>query len=418
MHETQGGPPGSNKEPGLPASSPLWSNTTKLVVALTLVATIAGFFISFRKIVGPLLLAFLLAYVLHPTVDYVRRRLPASWRLSTTLVYLVLLILVLGILVGGGFVLVDQTLSLVKFLERQVANLPVLIDQITSNPIHIGPFEFRPGNVEFQSAVTQLFGAIQPLFGRVGALIAGFASSAAIFIGWTLFVLLISYFILAESQGVPGEIINLRIPGYQADIDRMKAELGRIWNAFLRGQLIIVLLTVLIYSFLLAVLGVRFFYGLALLAGLARFIPYVGPAIAWAAYGLVAFFQGDTLFGLEPLTYALVVIVIAWVTDIIMDNYVAPRVLGSALRVHPAMVMVAALVGASLLGVVGVVLAAPVLATVKLFLDYAVRKLSDQDPWEGMEISLPPPRPLPPGVSGMSRQVSTWWHKLREAGKR
>ncbi len=405
---------GPGAPPRIPEpTSPPWSNTTKLVVALTLVAALAGFFISFRNIVGPLLMAFLLAYVLYPTANHIRRRLPASWRVSVTLIYVVLFVIILGVLVWGGFVLVDQILALIKFLDRQVANLPTLIDELTAHPLRIGPFVLGLGTVELQGILTQLFGAVQPLFTRVGSLVAGLASSAAVLIGWTLFVLLISYFILAESEGVPGEIINLNIPRYQADIDRMKIELGRIWNAFLRGQLIIFLLTILIYSILLGGLGVRFFYGLALLAGLARFVPYVGPAITWTAYGLVSYFQGSTFFGLNSFTYALIVVGIALLTDMIMDNFVTVRVLGSALRVHPAMVMVAAIVGATLLGVIGVVLAAPVLATLKLFLGYAFRKLSDQDPWEGMDVSPPAPRPLPPGLGGVWRRVKGGWNRLR-----
>ncbi len=408
-------------ENGMPSSqpspvrqvSPPWSNTTKLVVALTLVAAVAGFFISFRNIVGPLLMAFLLAYVLYPTANYIRRRLPTSWRVSVTLIYAVLVVIILGVLVWGGFVLVDQILAMIKFLDRQVANLPSLIDELTAHPLQIGPFVLKLGTVELQGILTQLFGTIQPLFTQVGGLVAGIASSAAVLIGWTLFVLLISYFILAESQGVPGEIINLNIPSYEGDVERMKVELGRIWNAFLRGQLIIFLLTILIYSTLLGILGVRFFYGLALLAGLARFVPYVGPAITWTAYGLVSYFQGYTLFGLNSFTYALIVVGIALLTDMIMDNFVSIRLLGNALRVHPAMVMVAAIVGASLLGVIGVVLASPVLATTLLFLRYAFRKLSDQDPWQGIDISPPQPRQLP-GLDSASRWIQKRWKQLRK----
>ncbi len=409
-----GDPVEANAPPQIPEpTSPPWSNTTKLVVALTLVAVVAGFFISFRNIVGPLLMAFLLAYVLYPTANYIRSRLPTSWRVSVTLIYVVLFIIILGVLIWGGFVLVDQILALIKFLDRQVANLPALINDLTSHPLQIGPFILGLGTAELQGILTQLFGAVQPLFTQVGGLVGGIASSAAVLIGWTLFVLLISYFILAELEGVPGEIFALNIPHYQQDIDRMKIELGRIWNAFLRGQLIIFLLTILIYSILLAVLGVRYFYGLALLAGLARFVPYVGPAITWTAYGLVAYFQGSTFFGLSPLVYALIVVGIALFIDTIMDNFVTVRVLGSALRVHPAMVMVAAIVGATLLGVIGVVLAAPVLATLKLFFGYAFRKLSDQDPWEGMDISPPTPRPLLPGFGGLWRRAKGRWRRLR-----
>jgi hypothetical protein len=86
------------------------------------------------------------------------------------------------------------------------------------------------------------------------------------------------------------------------------------------------------------------------------------------------------------------VVVAGWITDAVMDNLISPRIFSNALRIHPAAVMVAALVAFNVLGIVGVVLAAPVLATLKLFLDYTIRKLLDLDPWSGIvRISPPPP---------------------------
>ena len=136
----------------------------------------------------------------------------------------------------------------------------------------------------------------------------------------------------------------------------------------------------------------KFYFGLALLAGLARFIPYVGPAIAWITYGLVTFLQGTTVFGLAPLAYSGLVVGLAWLTVVVLDNYVTPSIMSNALRVHPAATMVAALMAFNLLGVIGMILAAPVLATFKLLLDYLFAKLFDRDPWESIEtISAPMP---------------------------
>jgi predicted PurR-regulated permease PerM len=103
----------------------------------------------------------------------------------------------------------------------------------------------------------------------------------------------------------------------------------------------------------------------------------------------VAYFQGTTPLGLTPLAFAILVVVISLVLDFIMDNYAVPRLLGDALNIHPAAVLVAALVGASLLGVIGIILAAPVLATARLFIAYGLRKLSDEDPWANVESEDP-----------------------------
>jgi predicted PurR-regulated permease PerM len=199
--------------------------------------------------------------------------------------------------------------------------------------------------------------------------------------------MLMAYFILAETGGVPEQIFYVNVPGYSGDIKKLGISLGRVWNAFLRGQLLIIGLVIIVYTVLFGALGVRYFFGLAIIAGLARFLPYIGPFIAWSAYALVAYFQGTTLFGFSSLGYAVFIVGIAWLTDLIIDNFVATRVMANVLKVHPAAILIAALIGASVLGITGVVLAAPVLATVELVIRYVLRKMFDLDPWEGIDIS-------------------------------
>ena len=82
----------------------------------------------------------------------------------------------------------------------------------------------------------------------------------------------------------------------------------------------------------------------------------------------------------------LLIVGIAWLIDVLLDNVVVPRLLADALKVHPAAVMVGALIGISILGVIGVVLAAPVVATFKLVLDYGTAKMLDQDPWKDLKM--------------------------------
>ena len=80
--------------------------------------------------------------------------------------------------------------------------------------------------------------------------------------------------------------------------------------------------------------------------------------------------------------------------DQIMDNLVTPRIIAQALRVHPAAVLIAALIALRVLGLVGVVVAAPILATVALIWNYTMRKMLDLDPWpQGAPAPPPPVRP-------------------------
>jgi predicted PurR-regulated permease PerM len=235
--------------------------------------------------------------------------------------------------------------------------------------------------IDINALTDQLISVVQPLLGQTGQILGTVASGAAQVFGWAAFILLVSFFVMSESGGLRGSIFKLNIPGYNQDISKLGEELGRIWNAFLRGQIIIFFLTVIIYTIMLSALGLRYAIGLAFLAGFARFLPYIGPAINWVILVLVAYFQPFKLFGMEPLAYTLLVVVLALVVDQIFDNLVSPRIMADALKVHPAGVLVMALVSANLLGILGVVIAAPFLATLQLFGRYILRKMFDQDPW-------------------------------------
>jgi predicted PurR-regulated permease PerM len=374
--------------------SPPWSSTVKLVAGLSLVALAAWLLIRFREVVGVLLIAILLAYLLYPLTDWIRNLTKISWRFAATLVFLMSVIIVLGLITLGGLAIVDQSQSLISFLQGTLGDLPRLVDSLPK--FHFGTFNFPPTDLtELGSVGQQLLSIVQPILNRTTSLLTAIASGAASVLGWTFFTLLVSYFILAESKGIPSRMFSVRVPVYGEDFRRFGRYLAGIWNAFLRGQLTIILITVVDYTVLLSILGVHYSLGLALLAGLARFVPYVGPLVAWTSYGLVAYFQGYTPFGIPPLAYVFVVVGCAWLTDLVMDNFVAARLMGNALKIHPAAVMVSAIIGVNLLGLTGVMLAAPVLATCKLFFEYVFNKLLDRDPWEGIKTNQPPViRPL------------------------
>jgi predicted PurR-regulated permease PerM len=161
-----------------------------------------------------------------------------------------------------------------------------------------------------------------------------------------------------------------------------------------------------VYSILLPVFGVRYSLGIALMAALAKFLPYIGPAITWTVLGLVSFFQAEHSFGLQPLAYTLLVLGIILFIDQVIDSLIAPRIMADALKVHPAAVLVAIIMGASLFGLLGVVIAAPLLATFTLLARYAMRKMFDLDPWEGKKVN-PEPSPYSGLIGRMRRFLRT-----------
>lgn len=354
----------------------------KTVVGLTIVAIFGALLVWFRRIIGPLILTFILAYLLYPLVKRLSEQTKISWRAATNLIYLVVIVIVVGVLTLTGLAIVQQIQSLLTFVQRFIEDIPQIISNLSMQVYQIGPFTIDFGQLlNVQTLTNEVLSVAQGLVGQLGIVIRSFAGSAAGIFGWGLFVLLISYFLLAEAGKIPGQLVRIDLPGYEYDLERLGHELRTIWNAFLRGQLTIILLVIVTYSVLLNILGLRFAIGIAIMAGLARFVPYVGPAITLVVTALVAFFQPSNYFGLQPIYYALLVIILMLITDQIYDNIISPRIFGHSLNVHPAAILITALILARFIGAIGLVLAAPAVATLSLLGRYVFRKMFDLEPF-------------------------------------
>jgi len=368
-----------------------WGSTTKLLIGLVIVGVAAFLLYRFSNLVTPLLMVVVLAYLLHPVNALIARGLRLSWKASVNILYLIILLSLIGLLTWGGVGLVGQIQSLIVSVQDIVANLPTYVEQLSTKVFTFGPFTLDMQTLDLSTLSQQVLSFVQPLLGRTGSLVGALAGGAAQTFGWTVFILIVSYFVMIESSGLRRDLFKIEIPGYTEDFARLGNELSRIWNAFLRGQIIVFLIAVTIYSILLPILGVRYALGIALMAGLAKFLPYIGPAITWVVMALVTFFQTNHPFGMSALAYMAMVVIITSIIDQIIDSLITPRIMASTLKVHPAAVLVTALISANLLGILGVVIAAPFLATFTLLGKYTMRKMFDLDPWPEAEEQPAPP---------------------------
>ncbi|OGN91725.1 MAG: hypothetical protein A2Y88_00280 [Chloroflexi bacterium RBG_13_48_10] len=394
-------------------TSPKWSSSLKIIVGLTIAVLLLIMLYRFRSIVGPLILAFILIYLLHPLAAFLSNHTRLSWRASVNIIYIILLILLISSSTLVILAAVQQSQSVIKTIEGFVNDLPNLITQLSSQKITIGPF--GPFDLsqftDLGQLGNQVISTLQSLIGKAGTLVGTLATATASTIGWGFFVMIISYFVLADAGKVPSALDYINIPGYSYDIQKMGTALGRIWNSFLRGQLTIVSMVILSYTILLSIMNVNYAFAIAILAGLARFVPYVGPLITYIVMALVIYFQKVNYFNLNQMIYLLLAIGLSLLLDQIYDNLVSPRIMGKSLGVHPAAVLVVAIIAANLIGIIGLVLAAPVLASVSLLGRYAIHKMLDRDPWADFQEVYEPM-----GIHWFGRffkYVSVWWNSRK-----
>jgi predicted PurR-regulated permease PerM len=393
--------------------SPPWSRTTKAIIASFSVVLVAIVLYRFRGLIQPLVLAAIIAFLLNPGINWAMRRLRLSRGWAVALVFVVVLLAAGAILGVGGFVVYDQTAQLVDDLPRLVTRVSDWVrDNLGVFTLRLGPYSFdlnlSPSQLDPGTLVRQAFDYFRPAVANGGSLAAQVATATVGVVSTFFVMIMVSIYLAKDSPRIWGAISDVaHAPGYRADADRLIREFVRIWDRYLRGQVLLALAMFAIVSVVLWAMGVRYAFGLGLLSGLLEFLPILGPLIAGVAAVLVALFQDGNNLGLESqVWFAVTVAAVMFALQQLEAAVLVPRFVGDALDLHPVIVIVVVLMGASLAGILGAVLAAPVAATVKLLAGYGWRKMFDQPPFPDPE---PPHEPHVP----LFQRVRAWWRRRR-----
>lgn len=371
-----------------------WGTTTKTLVAIAALILVALVVARFQSIIQLLVVAGIVSFLLVPIVRSLKKNARLSWTGATNIVFVFVILVLITASTATSLALVQQLQSLAFTIQRFLIELPEQIANLNSHAVVVGPWVLDLSRLDLAPIADQALAAVQPTIGRISTLLTSLASVAIESIARLVFVLAAAYFLTADYEKLRAGWTGFSIPGYERDTARLRKALGNIWDAFLRGQSLVALITGILTGLMMLALGVRSPLGLGLLGGLAKFVPILGPLTAGALAAVVALFQPGNWYGLSPLSHAILVIVCVIVLDQSIDYLLIPRLMGQSLNLHPVIILVGAIVGASLAGVLGLLLSAPSMATLLLIGRYITRKLLDQSPWDPPIDSLPrQPRP-------------------------
>ncbi len=388
--------------------SPRWGWATKLVVGLLLIAGLLALIIHFDDYFKLVITAFIISFLLHPLCRLITKRLKISWRIATAIVYFLMAGLVVWLITSAGSTIITQLQNLFDNLTKNVGGFTTFLETWSNRIIVVGPFQFTLPYLDTDVIAQTITEYLQPAAsqaGKVVGLVGGFLFNLVI-------TYMVSFFITSETNGVQKRMININVKGFEKDFRRIGMEISKIFNAFIRGEFTVVAIAIIVYTITLGILGLPYFLVLAIIAGLGRFIPYLGAWIGWIGFIIGAILQDPTPFGLTKLIYVFLVMAIAMVIDMVLDHVLTPKLMGDTLEVHPAAIMISALIGGQIFGLLGVILAAPTFATLKLLFGYATKKLFDQDPWEGMSYYRKPKEPaLLVALRKLGKKVRPWFKK-------
>jgi predicted PurR-regulated permease PerM len=370
-------------------SSPPWPNTTKALIGLLGLVLFGVLLVRFKTVVTMFFISLILTFLITPLIRWLHIRARFSWSMATNICFLFLILLIVVASTALGLIVVQQLQSLFQSTQRFLIDLSENIESASNALVQIGPWSLDLSKLNLGTPFEQALTYVEFVLNQASSLIASLATTAVETLVRTVFVIAVAYFLSVDNERVRSVWNRLSIPGYDVDLQRLRRALARLWDAFLRGQLIVVTITGLLTWLLMSILGVRFSLGLGVLGGIAKFIPMVGPTTAGAFAAVIALLQPDNWFNLTPVAHALLVILCVILLDQAIDYVIIPKIMGTSLNLHPVIIIVGALLGATLAGILGLLLSAPAMATIILFAKYIYRKMVDQSPWDPPIDELP-----------------------------
>lgn len=369
-----------------------WSPATKRIVVGGFVIVLLAFIWRAGAIVQPFLWAAILAYVLLPIVGAIESRL----HLPRTVAALVVFAAVLASIFGGGRLLVPRLVENARDLQT---NWPTLLRNaegtLTETLDQFGLSDLNDALIGPNVAEVER---------QLAAMLGRMALPFAVAIGHFLLeflVFLIATFLLLRDAPRLLEVLRRNLPrDHGAEIFQVLRDTNVMLGRYIRGQVILVALMSAVTTIALTVLDVPYSVLLGIMTGVLETIPFVGPITAGAIACLVALGHPNP-FGWSQLAYVGAVAVMYTILRHAEDYLVIPTVIGRAVRLHPAIVIFSLLSGGAVFGLLGIFLAVPVAATLRLVLIYVRAKLRDEDPLPPLAEDLaaatdaiPDPRPV------------------------
>ncbi len=341
----------------LPTTRPKWSTTTKLVVVL-LILLVGGLIArKFGEAIYPVILALILAFILAPLVTLLQRKFKLNRVVAIILVYLVLFILFGAILWIIIPILLNQIQVFIKDIDIWITQALNFFAQ----DFQIGSYIIS-GDVLLEPITNALQNILEPVVGSTIGIVGLLIESIA----WIVFIIIISIYLIKESKSILAWFEHL-VPSYgRLDYNHILNEINIIWSAFFRGQLLLALIVSVIITVEGLILGLPFALLMGVFAGLLEFLPSIGHGIWLVVASLLALILGSTWLPIPNWVFLLLVLSIHIIFTQFDLNYLIPKIIGRSVHLPPLVVILGILAGASLAGVLGVVLAAPTIASLRV----------------------------------------------------
>ncbi|MFC3602980.1 AI-2E family transporter [Deinococcus soli (ex Cha et al. 2016)] len=360
--------PSSGDSTRLNAFQYVWrSPWVRALVFLLAIYVVWRFVGQIRTVLIDFAVAFLIAYLANPLLNWLERG-----RVRRGLGVFFVVLIFAGLLSLAGVLLATvsgQLVTLIKALPDQIGSLGDVLDRVTSWLTDRGVpglADSRERLITAAQDYVQNFGQnivpiLQNALSSTGTLLNSLVSIGGV-VGQVLLILLMSVYLMIDYSRVNAALLHVFPRPWQPRVQEFSDLVGTAVGGYVRGQLLIASFIGVFVWLGLTIVGIPSAAAIGFLAGAFNIVPYLGPIIGATPAILLAL----TLPG--ALLKIVLVIVVFVAANQIEGNFLSPYILSRTTDLHPITVLVAILVGASLLGFAGALLAVPLVALGKLML--------------------------------------------------
>ncbi len=317
-----------------------------------------------RDFLGAFVLGAAIAFLIQPAIV----RLVALG-IPRVLAIVIIFVVIIAVLAGLVLLIVPLVVNEVGQLQRQAPALAAAA-QGRINSLQGSPMQIFGIDVDIKGTTATISSHLREyLLGQAGNAVTIGVSALTTLL--QLVLMFIVAFLLALDAAAFRRVLRRLVPNdYRIDFDQIWRKVRKMLYAYVRGQLIIAGLIGILSGIACAALGLPDAIALGMLAGVTALIPYLGPfigAIPAILVGLAA----------SPLKALLVAAIYFLISNVIL-NFVYPKVMGDAVRLSPILVIVAFIAGFSWAGILGMFVAVPIAATLRILFDHIYPRLYEK----------------------------------------
>jgi sporulation integral membrane protein YtvI len=327
---------------------------------------------------GPFIFALVVAYLMGPIVDRFERFMPRA--VAILLVYAIFITVIVGTVWWITPLITNQITQLAKEAPTYYENAQEwggsLLNWYNSLPLDTDVRE------SIENGLRNAAGALAQALQQGAAGVLRIVTSTMGFIVGLVIIPFWLFYVLKDSdRGI--EAINHMIPrSWRNDVWRILRIMNGVLSSYIRGQLLLGLIVGVATTIGMMLVGAPYAILLGIISGFTEIIPVVGPILGAIPGILIALFSGDWILLIKVLAVYIVV-------QQLENNFLVPKIQGDSVKLHPAIIMIALVIGSQVGGLVGLIAAVPVAAILRDIYLYLYRRFTEEYTPREAEASVP-----------------------------